>query len=71
MVECAGSHIQPRLFRPVADEVLCADCRQARAETVAEAQIAARGADAVRAALRRGVLRDVGPCGRWHQGGAS
>lgn len=71
MVECAGSHIQPRLFRPVADEVLCADCRQVRAETVAEAQIAARGADAVRAALRRGVLRDVGPCGHWHQGGAS
>ncbi|MER5259948.1 hypothetical protein [Streptomyces sp. NPDC002855] len=56
MVECAGAHIQPRLFRPLADEILCADCRQARAETTAgpPEATAARGADAVRAALRRG-----------------
>lgn len=55
MVECAGAHVQPRLFRPLGGEVLCADCRQARAESAAGDQTAVRGADAVRAALRRGV----------------
>ncbi|MFE0130560.1 hypothetical protein ACFWY6_03025 [Streptomyces sp. NPDC059037] len=53
MVECSGAHAQPRLFRPVADELLCADCRQGRAESAAGAQTAVRGAAAVRAALRR------------------
>ncbi|MCX4669440.1 hypothetical protein OG453_22630 [Streptomyces sp. NBC_01381] len=53
MVECAGAHTQPRLFRPVADELLCADCRQARAESAAGAQTAVRGAAVARAALRR------------------
>ncbi|QES20167.1 hypothetical protein DEJ46_14505 [Streptomyces venezuelae] len=25
-VECSGRHVQPMLFRPVADETLCPDC---------------------------------------------
>jgi hypothetical protein len=55
MIECAGDrHIQPLLFRPVADEDQCPACRQARAEDHApgEASVAVRGAAAVRAALR-------------------
>ncbi|MFF4156474.1 hypothetical protein [Streptomyces sp. NPDC001678] len=61
MRECRGEHVQPRLFRPVAGEALCPSCRRERAEeTVAESlteappPVAARGAAAVRAALRTG-----------------
>ncbi|WP_367044475.1 hypothetical protein [Streptomyces sp. Je 1-332] len=65
MVECAGAvHVQPLLFRPLAGEALCADCRQARAEAADDGVVVAvRGADAVRAALRSGGLRGVEPCG--------
>ncbi|MFD7444138.1 hypothetical protein [Streptomyces sp. NPDC059909] len=60
MRECVGSHTQPRLFRPVADEDACAECRRARAEEAAAtsrppatgAQAAVRGAATARAALR-------------------
>ncbi|MFF4738124.1 hypothetical protein ACFY2W_19885 [Streptomyces sp. NPDC001262] len=51
MVECRGEHTQPRLFRPVADEVLCGDCRGAHTHTV-YAEATARGAAAARAGLR-------------------
>ncbi|MCC3770904.1 hypothetical protein K6I34_003646, partial [Streptomyces sp. UNOC14_S4] len=56
MRECAGDHVQPRLFRPAADEVLCRECRchaAERAEETSRAVAAARrGAAAARAALR-------------------
>ncbi|GAA0420478.1 hypothetical protein [Streptomyces luteireticuli] len=32
MRECAGEHLQPYLFRPVAEEVLCSGCRIERAQ---------------------------------------
>ncbi|MGD3110828.1 hypothetical protein [Streptomyces sp. YGL11-2] len=32
MRECTGEHIQPLLFRPVADESLCPSCRHSHAE---------------------------------------
>ncbi|MEV5507351.1 hypothetical protein [Streptomyces orinoci] len=54
MVECRGRHIQPRLFRPEADEVLCGECREEDGQAAAHAEITARGAAAVRAVLRRG-----------------
>ncbi|GAA3368544.1 hypothetical protein GCM10020367_07320 [Streptomyces sannanensis] len=50
MRECAGAHVQPRLFRPVADEKLCGECRQDRAEADGTL-VTARGAAAARAAL--------------------
>ncbi|MGW2561692.1 hypothetical protein ACWCXB_21040 [Streptomyces sp. NPDC001514] len=62
MRECVGSHTQARLFRPVAGEDLCPECRQARAEAAeaataarppaAGALAAVRGAATARAALR-------------------
>ncbi|MCP3822695.1 hypothetical protein NLX86_32800 [Streptomyces sp. A3M-1-3] len=57
MRECAGSHTQPRLFRPVTDETHCGECRQTRAESplrapVGKALVALRGAAAARAAMR-------------------
>ncbi|MFF3685285.1 hypothetical protein [Streptomyces sp. NPDC002187] len=64
MRECTGEHTQPRLFRPVADEGLCPDCRQDRAratQTEATARpatgvrAAVRGAAAARAAMRGGA----------------
>ncbi|MEV6776987.1 hypothetical protein [Streptomyces syringium] len=56
MRECAGAHIQPRLFRPVDGEALCPSCRCADAETgVAGAVDAAvRGGAAIRDLLRAG-----------------
>ncbi|MEU2514292.1 hypothetical protein [Streptomyces syringium] len=50
MQECAGDHVQPRLFRPVDGESLCSSCRC----TDAEAGVASAVAAAVRggAALR-------------------
>ncbi|WP_189382467.1 hypothetical protein [Streptosporangium nondiastaticum] len=55
MRECAGDHVQPRLFRPEADEILCRECCRASADTGDPAVAAAlRGAGAVRAALRGG-----------------
>ncbi|MEU7166869.1 hypothetical protein AB0A70_19870 [Streptomyces morookaense] len=51
MVECRGEHIQPRLFRPVGDEVLCGDCCRAHTQAV-HAETTARGAAAARARLR-------------------
>lgn len=35
MRECAGEHLQPLLFRPVADEQLCVACRSEQPETTA------------------------------------
>ncbi|MFI1257349.1 hypothetical protein ACH4U6_26695 [Streptomyces netropsis] len=59
MRECRGEHTQPRLFTPVAGEVLCPECRQDRAEAAQDAsgaiQATLRGAAAVRVALRGGV----------------
>ncbi len=57
MRECAGSHTQPRLFRPLTDETHCGECRQTRAESperapVDKVLVAVRGAAAARAALR-------------------
>ncbi|WP_367141077.1 MULTISPECIES: hypothetical protein [Streptomyces] len=55
--ECQGDHIQARLFHPVANEVLCPQCRHeaAAASQNAERRAAAtatlRGAVAVRAAI--------------------
>ncbi|MFD9221867.1 hypothetical protein ACFWDI_18080 [Streptomyces sp. NPDC060064] len=51
MRECGGEHTQPRLFRPVADEELCPECRQGRAETPAAPLPATRGAALARAAM--------------------
>ncbi|MFQ6195063.1 hypothetical protein [Streptomyces sp. NPDC000405] len=66
MRECQGDHVQPRLFRPVAEETLCPACRRERAEA-APPPTATRGAAAVRAALRPGGAASVGgrprPCG--------
>ncbi|QLE73400.1 hypothetical protein FGW37_19030 [Streptomyces rectiverticillatus] len=61
MRECRGDHVQPRLFRPVADEVLCRECRRAAdgardpATVPGPVSAALRGAVAVRAALRGGA----------------
>lgn len=58
MRECRGDHVQPRLFRPVADEALCRECCRAMSGTRDPAPVpgsvsaAFRGAGAVRAALR-------------------
>ncbi|WJV46662.1 hypothetical protein [Streptomyces flavofungini] len=60
--ECAGPHGSPTLFRPVAGEDRCGECRRERAEAGradagggwAGAGAAARGAPGVRAALRAG-----------------
>ncbi|WP_193560581.1 hypothetical protein [Streptomyces alboflavus] len=60
--ECAGPHGRPTLFRPVAGEDRCGECRRDRAEAGrsgagagwAGAGAAARGAPTVRAALRAG-----------------
>ncbi|MFF4220837.1 hypothetical protein ACFYZM_31825 [Streptomyces nondiastaticus] len=61
MRECAGDHVQPRLFRPEADEILCRECCRASADTGDPAVAAAlRGAGAVRAALRGGGPRAAG-----------
>ncbi|MBT2383346.1 hypothetical protein [Streptomyces sp. ISL-11] len=50
MRECAGDHVQPRLFRPVGDETLCGTCRCDEAE-------AGGGTDAaIEAAHRGGAL---------------
>ncbi|WP_370421929.1 hypothetical protein AB8O64_27515 [Streptomyces sp. QH1-20] len=53
--ECQGDHVQAMLFRPVADEVLCRQCRceAAEADQDAGGSVAAtlRGAGAVREAL--------------------
>ncbi|WP_162889965.1 hypothetical protein [Streptomyces olivoreticuli] len=56
--ECQGTHVQTQLFRPVADEVLCQQCRRETTEAEGEpeqvsAAVAAalRGAAAVRASL--------------------
>ncbi|MEV0171093.1 hypothetical protein AB0I00_08180 [Streptomyces sp. NPDC050803] len=54
MRECEGSHTQPLLFRPVADEPLCRDCRSTQAAGGGRAQVAVRGAAAARAVLRVG-----------------
>ncbi|MBB5116842.1 hypothetical protein [Streptomyces eurocidicus] len=52
MRECAGEHVQPRLFRPVDGEALCPSCRCDRAGTEAPA--------AAEAAMRGGALvRDL------------
>ncbi|MEV0118124.1 hypothetical protein AB0H77_33605 [Streptomyces sp. NPDC050844] len=69
MVECAGVHTQPRLFRPAAGEGLCGDCRQVRAESAGGAPVAVRGAEAVRAALRGDWSWSAEPGGR--EGGGS
>ncbi|MGW1077294.1 hypothetical protein [Streptomyces sp. NPDC002537] len=56
--ECQGAHVQTRLFRPVADEVLCPRCRHETTEAdQARHAVAAtlRGMPAVRAALQRPV----------------
>ncbi|MBH1933470.1 hypothetical protein I5Q34_04065 [Streptomyces sp. AV19] len=52
--ECRGDHLQPYLFPPVGDEVLCRDCRveQAEGATRGAHTAALRGAAAARAALR-------------------
>ncbi|GGV54634.1 hypothetical protein [Streptomyces spectabilis] len=50
--ECAGPHPQPLVFRPVAGEDRCGSCRQDRAVHRAAVQATARGALAVRTALR-------------------
>ncbi|GGR16157.1 hypothetical protein [Streptomyces netropsis] len=59
MRECRGEHTQPRLFTPVAGEVLCPHCRQDRAEAAQDVsgaiQATLRGAATVRAVLRGGV----------------
>lgn len=67
MRECeSGRHIQPLLFRPVAGERLCRACRTVRAEQSGGsvpadgAQVAVRGAAAVRAVL--GGWRSEGHC---------
>ncbi|MER6994228.1 hypothetical protein [Streptomyces sp. NPDC000410] len=58
MRECTGSHTQPCLFRPVADEELCPECRRTRAEAAAtgaapmNSLAALHGAAAARAAMR-------------------
>ncbi|MEV0323329.1 hypothetical protein ACIBKX_11900 [Streptomyces sp. NPDC050658] len=52
MVECAGRHTQPRLFRPMAGEALCGDCRVDGAADGVRGSVAMRGAAVVRAALR-------------------
>ncbi|MFF1686288.1 MULTISPECIES: hypothetical protein [unclassified Streptomyces] len=57
MRECEGrSHVQPLLFRPVADEDHCADCRRARAGTADPepgwVDTTRRGAAAARKAMR-------------------
>ncbi|WP_171164279.1 hypothetical protein [Streptomyces sp. I05A-00742] len=50
--ECqGGDHLQPFLFRPVGDELLCRECRVEQAALGGES-VTARGAAAVRAALR-------------------
>ncbi|GAA0491566.1 hypothetical protein ACFQ2B_16390 [Streptomyces stramineus] len=55
--ECAGDHVQPRLFRPVADELLCAECRCEQAAGDVSGAVAAtqRGVAAVRLAMRGGA----------------
>ncbi|WP_194959603.1 hypothetical protein [Streptomyces sp. NRRL B-1677] len=54
MRECGGDHVQPRLFRPVADEVLCRECCCDAPAVPGAVAAALRGAGAVRAALRGG-----------------
>ncbi|GAA0347040.1 hypothetical protein [Streptomyces blastmyceticus] len=56
--ECQGTHVQTQLFRPVADEILCRQCRRETAEAEGEPEQASgavaaalRGAAAVRASL--------------------
>lgn len=60
MRECAGDgHTQPLLFRPVADEELCPDCRQDQAGTMtrppAGVLAAVKGVAAARSMLRGGA----------------
>ncbi|WP_335940592.1 hypothetical protein [Streptomyces sp. PTD5-9] len=59
MRECAGAHVQPRLFAPAGDEELCAACRQGGTpERDRYTASTARGAAAVRAGLsERPALR--------------
>ncbi|MEU8550187.1 hypothetical protein AB0C81_24910 [Streptomyces roseoverticillatus] len=60
MRECGGDHVQPRLFRPVADETLCRECCRAGGDPAPFAPAVAaalRGAGAARAALRGGVAQ--------------
>lgn len=54
MRECAGDHVQPRLFRPVDGERLCPSCRCTDAEAGVASAVAAavRGGAAVRELLR-------------------
>lgn len=56
MRECAGEHVQPRLFRPVEGEALCPSCRCSGAEAGVAGAIdaAVRGGAAVRELLRVG-----------------
>lgn len=66
MRECAGEHTQPRLFRPVADEGLCPDCRQDRAQAT-QTEATARPATGVPAAVRgAAAARAAMPCGAGH-----
>ncbi|MFB7630710.1 hypothetical protein ACFC0M_07150 [Streptomyces sp. NPDC056149] len=58
MRECAGEHLQPLLFRPVADERLCAVCRNEQAETTAvDASATPMGAGKALFAAARVALR--------------